>query len=117
MKFCSLIHKLQGYSKDTDKLHNVEIYILPNAEHNKVFVKDKGDKLVETKFRIPMWVNTNVIKILKQKEMESRMKKMDHEKDNTVRDLMRDVVGMKKDMKSIKKDIHVLCEMVKMIKK
>ena len=82
-----------------------------------MFVKDKGDNLVETKFCIPKWISENVIKILRQKEMESRVKKMDHEKDNTVRDLRRDVVGMKKDMKSIKKDIHVLCEMVKIIKK
>ena len=49
--------------------------------------------------------------------MESRVKKMDHEKDNSVRDLRRDVVGMKKDIKSVMKDIHVLCEMVKIIKK
>ena len=90
---------------------------MPNAEHNKVFVKDKGDKLVETKFCIPKWINANVIKILRQKEMESRVKKMGCEKDNTARDLSRDVVGMKKDMEMIRKDIHVLCEMVKIIKK
>ena len=82
-----------------------------------MFVKDKGDKLVETKFCIPKWVSENVMKILRQKEMESRVKKMDHEKDNSVRDLRRDVVGMKKDIKSVMKDIHVLCEMVKMFKK
>jgi hypothetical protein len=63
-----------------------------------VFVKDKGDKLVETKLCIPKWVNENVMRILRQREMESWMKKMDHEKDNSVRDLGRDVVGMKKEM-------------------
>ena len=93
------------------------IYILPNAEHNKVFVKDKIDKLVETKFEMPKWVTANVIKILRENELKNQVKKIDHEKDNTVRDLRRDVVGMKKDMKSIRKNIQVLCEMVKMIKK
>merc|ERR1711892_243118 len=115
--FASLICNLQRYNKDADPHHEVVIYILPNAEHNKVFVKDKSDKLIETKFKMPKWVTANVIKILRENELKNQVKKIDHEKDNTVRDLRRDVVGMKKDMKSIRKNIQVLCEMVKMIKK
>ena len=103
--------------KEKDNVNDVAIYIFPNAEHSKVFVKDYSDNLVETKFHMPKWVLTNVMKRMKQNEMESSQKKMNHDKDNTVRDLRKDVVGIKKDMKAIKKDIHLLCELVKMIKK
>ena len=66
-----------------------------------MFVKDIDDKRVETKFCIPKWISENVIKILRQKDMKSRVKKMDHEKDNTVRDLRRGVVGNTLDNNTI----------------
>ena len=113
--FVSLLDYLQKYKMRSD--NEIIIYILPNSEDRIVYVKDEGDKLVDTRFKIPKWITTNIMKILREREKDSKMRRLDHEKDHNVRDLRREVVGMKKDMKSIRKDIHILCEMVKMIKK
>ena len=112
--YVSLLEHLQKYRASSEK--DIIIYILPNTEDRRVYMKNEGDKLVETKFKAPKWIAVNVMKILKEREKEHKMRRLDHEKDHNVRDLKREVVGMKKDMKSIRKDINILCEMVKMIK-
>ena len=92
------------------------VYIYPN-QNTKVFVKNKAQETVGTKYKLPSWVMNNVIKLFDEKSQEAGTVRGLQDKENGMRGVKKEVANLRKDIKNIKKDIQVILEYVKFARK
>ena len=88
------------------------IYIYPNNK-GIVFIKSKSGDMIETKYNLPPWVIKNILKTLKEKELENLTKEKETDNEKGLRGIRREVVSVKKDIKSIQRDLQIVCEFIK----
>ena len=103
-------------------LHNIgaaedsAIYIYPNEKRN-VFIKTKTGDMMETEYSLPPWVIENLLKTLKQRELEKLTREKETDNEKGLRGIRREVGTVKKDLKAIQRDLQIVCEFIKFNKK
>ena len=107
----SLLYQLQKIGDGTNC-----IYIYPN-QNTKVYVKNKAQETVDTKYKLPSWVIKNVIKLFDEKSQKTGEIRGFEDNENAMRGVKKEVVNLRKDIKNIKKDIQVIMEYVKFARK
>ena len=116
-KHTSVLEYLSEIQGSTEKHLPIIIYIYPNQPGGQVFLKNSSGHLIKTKFRLPKWILVNVLFILKEREANLTNAKTNHDKESDINRLRKEMMVSKRDLKAMRKDILVLTELVKMIRK